>query len=65
MGRAVAGQDGDWDDVFVYFKHEDEGKGPEFAAAFVPMTDPERAAAPGSPGLTRRQEVARAVVSAQ
>jgi uncharacterized protein YecE (DUF72 family) len=26
---------GDWDEVFVYFKHEDEGKGPEFARAFV------------------------------
>ncbi|HXT69236.1 MAG TPA: DUF72 domain-containing protein [Vicinamibacterales bacterium] len=24
-----------WDDVFVYFKHEDEGKGPEFARAFM------------------------------
>ena len=24
-----------WDDVFVYFKHEDEGKGPEFAKAFL------------------------------
>jgi len=24
-----------WDDVFVYFKHEEEGKGPEFARAFV------------------------------
>ncbi len=24
----------DWDDLFVYFKHEEEGKGPEFAAAF-------------------------------
>ena len=23
-----------WDDVFVYFKHEEEGKGPEFAATF-------------------------------
>ena len=23
-----------WDEVFVYFKHEDEGKGPEFAKAF-------------------------------
>jgi uncharacterized protein YecE (DUF72 family) len=23
-----------WDDAFVYFKHEDEGKGPEFARAF-------------------------------
>jgi uncharacterized protein YecE (DUF72 family) len=25
----------DWDDVFVYFKHEEEGKGPEFAQAFI------------------------------
>jgi len=24
-----------WDEVFVYFKHEEEGKGPEFAKAFV------------------------------
>ena len=24
-----------WEDVFVYFKHEEEGKGPEFAQAFV------------------------------
>jgi uncharacterized protein YecE (DUF72 family) len=24
-----------WEDVFVYFKHEDAGKGPEFARAFV------------------------------
>ena len=24
-----------WDDAFVYFKHEEEGKGPEFAAAFL------------------------------
>lgn len=30
----VAARAGEWDDVFVYFKHEDEGKGPEFAAAF-------------------------------
>jgi uncharacterized protein YecE (DUF72 family) len=27
----------DWDDVFVFFKHEDEGKGPEFAARFVDL----------------------------
>ena len=26
-----------WADTFVYFKHEEEGKGPEFAAAFVEM----------------------------
>jgi uncharacterized protein YecE (DUF72 family) len=31
----VAGMGEKWDDVFVYFKHEEEGKGPEFAAAFV------------------------------
>jgi uncharacterized protein YecE (DUF72 family) len=24
-----------WDDVYVYFKHEEEGKGPEFAQAFL------------------------------
>ena len=24
-----------WRDTFVYFKHEDEGKGPEFAAQLV------------------------------
>lgn len=24
-----------WDDVFVFFKHEEEGKGPEFARAFI------------------------------
>ncbi len=23
-----------WEDAFVYFKHEDAGKGPEFARAF-------------------------------
>lgn len=31
---AVIARASDWDDAFVYFKHEDEGKGPEFAAAF-------------------------------
>jgi uncharacterized protein YecE (DUF72 family) len=31
----VAAQSAVWDDVFVYFKHEEEGKGPEFARAFV------------------------------
>lgn len=24
-----------WDDAFVFFKHEDEGKGPEFARTFI------------------------------
>ena len=31
----VAAQADRWDDVFVYFKHEEEGKGPEFAKIFV------------------------------
>ena len=31
----VAALDQSCDDVFVYFKHEEEGKGPAFAAAFV------------------------------
>jgi uncharacterized protein YecE (DUF72 family) len=30
----VAEQQATWRETFVYFKHEDEGKGPEFAAAF-------------------------------
>jgi uncharacterized protein YecE (DUF72 family) len=30
----IAAHADEWDDVFVYFKHEDEGKGPEFARAF-------------------------------
>ena len=25
----------EWDDVFIYFKHEEAGKGPEFAKAFL------------------------------
>ncbi|MEO7192973.1 MAG: DUF72 domain-containing protein [Vicinamibacterales bacterium] len=32
---AVAAQATVWDDAFVFFKHEDEGKGPAFAAAFI------------------------------
>jgi uncharacterized protein YecE (DUF72 family) len=31
----VAARAGDWDEVYVYFKHEDEGKGPAFARLFV------------------------------
>jgi uncharacterized protein YecE (DUF72 family) len=31
----IAAKSSDWDDVFVYFKHEEEGKGPEFAKLFV------------------------------
>lgn len=32
--KTVLAHESDWDQVFVYFKHEDEGKGPEFAKAF-------------------------------
>ena len=31
----VTEQAGTWQDAFVYFKHEDAGKGPEFARTFV------------------------------
>src|SRR5690348_15285516 len=31
----VRAREADWDDAFVFFKHEEEGKGPEFAKAFV------------------------------
>ena len=33
--KTVLAREANWDQVFVYFKHEDEGKGPEFAKAFV------------------------------
>ena len=33
--ETVAARASEWDDAFVYFKHEDEGKGPEFAKAFA------------------------------
>jgi uncharacterized protein YecE (DUF72 family) len=33
----IAEHAADWDDVRVYFKHEEEGKGPEFARAFVDL----------------------------
>ena len=32
---AIAARAADWDDAFVFFKHEEEGKGPAFAAAFI------------------------------
>jgi uncharacterized protein YecE (DUF72 family) len=38
LGRwaeAIGARAGDWDDVFVYFKHEEQGKGPEFAKLFL------------------------------
>jgi uncharacterized protein YecE (DUF72 family) len=31
----IAGLLPKWEEVFVFFKHEDEGKGPEFAQAFL------------------------------
>jgi uncharacterized protein YecE (DUF72 family) len=30
-------QDRDWQDVFVFFKHEDEGKGPQMARRFLEL----------------------------
>jgi uncharacterized protein YecE (DUF72 family) len=35
----VAGFSGRWDDAFVYFKHEEEGKGPEFARTFLDVLE--------------------------
>lgn len=38
LGRwadVVASQASRWDETWVFFKHEDEGKGPEFARAFL------------------------------
>ena len=29
---------GKWEDIYVFFKHEDEGKGPEFAKKFLEIT---------------------------
>jgi uncharacterized protein YecE (DUF72 family) len=29
---------GKWEDIYVFFKHEDEGKGPEFAKRFMDIT---------------------------
>jgi uncharacterized protein YecE (DUF72 family) len=34
-GQQVRKQD--WDDVFVFFRHEDEGKGPSFARRFLEL----------------------------
>ena len=33
--ETISGMSDRWDDVSVFFKHEEEGKGPEFAKAFV------------------------------
>jgi uncharacterized protein YecE (DUF72 family) len=35
----VAGHQGDWDDVWVFFKHEEEARGPEFARAFRALVE--------------------------
>jgi uncharacterized protein YecE (DUF72 family) len=40
--QRVLGHEKDWDQVFVYFKHEDEGKGPEFAKIFEAAVDKAR-----------------------
>ena len=34
-GQQIAELASQWDEAFVYFKHEDEGKGPEFAKVFI------------------------------
>ena len=44
--EAVAAQAAAWEDVFVYFKHEEEGKGPEFARAFVEILSARGLSAP-------------------
>jgi uncharacterized protein YecE (DUF72 family) len=31
----IAERSAQWDEVFVFFKHEDEGKGPAFAQVFL------------------------------
>jgi uncharacterized protein YecE (DUF72 family) len=36
---AIGARAADWDVVFVYFKHEEEGKGPEFARQFREIVD--------------------------
>lgn len=41
---ARVGAEGRWRDSFVYFKHEDAGKGPEFAARFIDALPPGTAA---------------------
>lgn len=38
----------EWRDAFVFFKHEDEGKGPQFASRFLELSA--RPAASGGPG---------------
>jgi uncharacterized protein YecE (DUF72 family) len=35
-GQRIGGQG--WQDAFVFFKHEDEGKGPKFAARFLELS---------------------------
>jgi uncharacterized protein YecE (DUF72 family) len=37
--RDVSARAAEWDEVFVYFKHEEEGKGPAFANAFLAALD--------------------------
>ncbi len=41
---ARVGAEGRWRESFVYFKHEDAGKGPEFAARFIDALPPGAAA---------------------
>jgi uncharacterized protein YecE (DUF72 family) len=43
---ARVGEEGRWRESFVYFKHEDAGTGPEFAAHFIESLPPGAAAPP-------------------
>jgi uncharacterized protein YecE (DUF72 family) len=49
---AIASQASAWDDVFVYFKHEEQGKGPEFAALFIAILRDRGDFAVADPGVT-------------
>jgi len=37
---AIKKEEGNWSDVFIYFKHEEEGKGPEFARRLMERLGP-------------------------
>ena len=38
--NTVMEREADWEDTFVYFKHEAEGKGAEFAQALIESLEP-------------------------
>jgi len=49
---ALADRAAAWDDVFVFFKHEEEGKGPEFARDFLEILAGRGLSAPAPPPET-------------